>query len=133
MPRHKGSTYNVQLKQAALTVSQFRPRSLGGRQAGHHHLLDTPDPHFTHAEVSSPLEGNSLADGCMAVDEHGIFRGASPTDGITTPAPQSDWEWQRCSDAWLKGGVVASQPHLSTFQHHSIAHDQVRDGHGHDH
>jgi hypothetical protein len=50
-----------------------------------HHLRGTPEPRFTHAEVSSPLEGNPPTNGSTAVDRRAIFGRMSPTDGTTTP------------------------------------------------
>jgi hypothetical protein len=56
-------------------------------------------------------------------------RACSP---LTAPPPRilkaatHNWERQRCSDARLKGGVVASQPRLSTFQHHPLLFQAAR-------
>jgi len=38
----------------------------------------TPDPHFAHAEVSSPQKGLSKRDGSNAVDQHAILGHVSP-------------------------------------------------------
>jgi hypothetical protein len=110
-------------RRGCLRHRQPRACSLGGHQAGPPHLLGTPKPPFSHAEVSSPLEGNPPANSSTAVDRRAIFGHASPTDGTTTPASSKQPPTTGSGNvAATHGCKEASRPHSpvsSTFQHPS--------------
>jgi hypothetical protein len=117
--------FNVQLERAASTTSQTTSGTLIGRPPSRPSTTFLAHP----TRVSYTRRSAAHWWAIPRRRQHGrgparYIRGCVPHRRHHHPcilkAATHNWERQRRSDAWLKVGIAASQPRLSTFQHYPI-------------